>query len=66
MKAEDRKKSYTFRLSHQTNNDLSKLAAGFHLDRTAMIEYMIAAWAHMWVYTEDTSNEEKILDASKN
>lgn len=63
MKSEDcRKKSYTFRFSQKISNDLSKLAAGFHLDRTAMLEYMIVAWANMWIENKD---EEKVLDSSE-
>lgn len=58
MKAE-RKKSYTFRLGTHINNQLTALASNYHMDRTAMLEYMITVWGSMWL-----ENEKKVLDGN--
>lgn len=65
MKPEDKKKLYSFRFSHKINNDLSKLASAFHIDRTAMLEYMIVAWANMWVYEREGNECDENIGITK-
>lgn len=45
----DKKKAYTFRFSTHTNNNLSKLASAYHMDRTQVLEYLISVYSAMWV-----------------
>lgn len=66
MKAkEDRKKAYTFRFNAHTNNNLTKLASAYRMDRTAVLEYIIGVYAAMWVEgttPEYINHEAQILD----
>ena len=48
-----KKKTYSFRLSEHTSNNLSKLASAYHMDRTAVLEYIIGVYSAMWVEGEE-------------
>lgn len=46
---EERKKTYSFRFGSHTNNNLTKLASAYHMDRTQVLEYLISVYSAMWI-----------------